>query len=120
PVLLAYASTYDALKDYILMEQNLSIKNIKFAGLISSSEILYDDTRKAMSEFFKCKVYSRYSNQENGVIGQDEDQNNVFVLNEANYIVEIFKLDEDVLASEGEVGRIVITDLYNYAMPMIR
>ena len=44
---------------------------------------------------------------------------NTFILNEANYFIEILK-ENDEPAEEGELGRIVVTDLYNYAMPMIR
>lgn len=119
-MILAYASTYDMLKDYFNKNKFSKSENSSITGIISGSEMLFDDTRRAMSEAFDCKCISRYSNQENGIIGQDDNENNVFVINEANYIVEIFKTDEDILAEEGEVGRIVITDLYNYAMPMIR
>lgn len=73
-----------------------------------------------MRDFFECECYSRYSNQENGIIGQDDIENNTFILNETNYIVEIFDFDTDVPVPEGKVGRIVITDLFNKAMPMIR
>jgi phenylacetate-CoA ligase len=82
--------------------------------------MLFDDTRDIISRAFHCPCFSRYSNQENGIIGQDNTQNNVFILNEADYLIEIFQMDEDIAAEEGEVGRIVITDLYNHAMPMIR
>lgn len=118
--ILAYASTYDALKDYFLRYGNDLVKEANIVGMISSSEMLYDETRNIMKEAFNCKVFSRYSNQENGVIGQDENNNNVFLLNEANYIVEILDFEVDMPVPDGKVGRIVITDLYNFAMPMIR
>ncbi|MHA7744963.1 hypothetical protein [Priestia aryabhattai] len=119
-MILAYASTYDALKDYFNRYGASKVGESIITGIISSSEMLFDDTRKSMSNAFNCKCISRYSNQENGIIGQDDTLNNVFLLNEANYIVEILKMSEDKPVVEGEVGRIVITDLYNYAMPMIR
>lgn len=119
-MMLAYASTYDALKDYSRRKGHSAVGSSKIHGLVSSSEMLFDDTRDAMSEAFNCRCFSRYSNQENGIIGQDDTENNTFILNEAHYIVEILKMDADELATEGQVGRIVVTDLYNYAMPMIR
>ena len=119
-MILAYASTYDALKDYF-KRHNISVAGkSNITGMVSGSEMLFDDTRETIEKVFKCRCFSRYSNQENGVIGQDEKLNNIFILNEANYLVEIFKMDENKPAAEGEVGRIIITDLYNYAMPMIR
>lgn len=40
--------------------------------------------------------------------------------NHSSYIFEILKLDSVEPAAYGEVGRIVITDLHNYAFPLIR
>jgi len=117
-LLLAYASTYDILKDFI-MRKGMAY-NCGIFGLVSISEMFFDKTRKVMAEAFKCKCVSRYSNQENGILGQDDFINNAFLLNEAHYIFEVLKTDSDTPAKTGEIGRIVITDLYNYAMPMIR
>lgn len=116
--ILGYGSTYTAIKDYI-KKYNLECFDGKITGIISGSDMLFDETRTAMENFFGCKVVSRYSNEENGVIGQDEDRNNEFLINKANYIVEICDTEGNVL-QEGSLGRIVVTDLYNYAMPMIR
>ena len=41
-------------------------------------------------------------------------------LNRANCIVEILKLESDEPVGENELGRIVVTDFTNYAMPLIR
>lgn len=53
------------------------------------------------------------------MIGQDDSVNNVFEINEASYIVEIVD-DNGEPVPDGVIGHIVVTDLYNYAMPMIR
>ncbi|MFE1242847.1 hypothetical protein ACFW35_01850 [Fictibacillus sp. NPDC058756] len=119
-MILAYASTLDAIRDYFNRRDTSKVGKSLITGIVSSSEMLFDDTRQTLSNAFNCKCISRYSNQENGVIGQDDELNNIFILNEANYIIEILKMNEDKPVGEGEVGRIVITDLYNYAMPMIR
>lgn len=118
--ILAYASTYDVLRDYFTRHGYSRAERANITGIISGSEMLFDDTRELLSKAFNCPVYSRYSNQENGVIGQDDTENNVFIINEANYIVEILDMRSDHPVCEGELGRIVITDLFNYAMPMIR
>ncbi len=117
---LAYASTYTAIKDYLARSGITKIENANVRGFISGSDMLFDQTREAISSAFgNVPVVSRYSNEENGVLGQDEGINNVFVINEANYIIEILDEDGNVLP-DGCRGRIVVTDLYNYAMPMIR
>lgn len=118
--LMAYGSTYAAMKDYIKKHNIESLSQCNICGAISGSDMLFDETRMVISGIFgNIPVVSRYSNEENGVIGQDEGINNVFVINEANYIVEICDETGKQLP-EGELGHIVVTDLYNYAMPMIR
>jgi phenylacetate-CoA ligase len=119
-MLLAYASTLDALCDYFLRKGASYESGINLSGIVSSSEILNDNTRDIVRNVFNCQCFSRYSNQENGVIGQDDVKNNVFIINEAHYLVEVLEMETDEPTAEGEIGRIVITDLYNYAMPMIR
>ena len=117
---MAYGSTYAAMKDYIKKHNIESLSQCNICGAISGSDMLFDETRMVISGIFgNIPVVSRYSNEENGVIGQDEGINNVFVINEANYIVEICDETGKQLP-EGELGHIVVTDLYNYAMPMIR
>lgn len=118
--LLAYSSTYDVLKDYFLKNGFKLIKDSNITGVVNTAEMFFDETRNTMEEVFHAKGFSRYSNQENGVIGQDEEINNVFLLNEACYITEIAHLEKDELVAEGDIGRIIITDLFNYSMPLIR
>ncbi len=119
-MILSYASTLDAFRKYFEKHGYDVVKDCKIFGIISGSEMLYDVTRESMEHAFGCKCFSRYSNEENGILGQDEVENNVFLDNRASYIVEILKFDSDEPASLGEVGRVVVTDLYNYAMPMVR
>lgn len=117
--IIGYASTFDAISR-VLCENKIDNLEIATNGIICGAEMLYDKTRQTLVQQLRCQVVSRYSNEENGILGQDDKENNVFLINEADYYIEILKLDIDEHAEEGEVGRIVVTDLYNYAMPMIR
>ena len=119
-MILSYASTLDAFCRYFEKHGTKEACECNVYGIISGSEMLKDSTREILSEAFNCKVLSRYANEENGFIGQDGIENNVFIPNRANYYIEILKFDSDKPASQGEIGRIVITDLYNMAMPMVR
>lgn len=121
PVLLmGYGSTFDAMERYLLRAGRERARDCHVYAMISSSEYIYDHTRQYLEETFHCRCASRYANEENGFLGQDRDENNVFEINGAHYIVEILKMDEDLPAEPGELGRIVITDLKNYGQPMIR
>lgn len=114
--ILGYASTLNILSSYML-EHNLFLENV--TGVISGAEALNTRTRHMTESQFKCKVVSRYSNQEMGILGQD-DMEDEFNLNLANYYFEILNFESDMHVEDGEVGRIVVTDLNNKANPLIR
>lgn len=117
--ILSYASTLERLVDYA-EKIGYEYTKGKLKCIISSSELLSEKTRKKLMNIFKCKVYSRYSNEENGILGQDTCTSKTFDLNYADYYFEFLNLENDEPAKEGELSRVVVTDLYNYAMPMIR
>lgn len=85
-----------------------------------SAETLHEYTRQELISVFNCPVLSRYSNSENGVLAHECQEYKEFHVNCASYHIEILKMDVNEQAIEGEVGRIVVTDLFNYAMPLIR
>jgi len=62
----------------------------------------------------------RYSNTENGLLGFSEPGGTAYKLDTSTFHVEILDHDRDAPAAPGDVGRIVVTDLYNRAMPFIR
>src|SRR5699024_7861156 len=63
--MLSYASTYDILRDYFKKNGFSAVENCNIHGIISTSEILFDETRRYMSEAFGSACYSRYANMEN-------------------------------------------------------
>ena len=119
--MLSYASTLYVYDKY-LIKNNKNNKNNKYKikSIISGSELLNETTRESLSKYFNCNVYSRYSNEENGLLGQDFGFDKKFWLNETNYYIEFLKVDSNFPAEPGELSRIVVTDLLNFAMPMIR
>ncbi len=117
--ILSYASTLDLVSKYML-NKKMKPKDFSVDSIISGSELLQDTTRKNLKRLFNCNIVSRYSNQENGILAQECIEHQEMHLNNTNYYIEFLKLDSDEDATEGEMARIVVTDLYNYAMPMIR
>ncbi len=75
---------------------------------------------KLKTIFMKCNVVSLYSNTENGMLALECVENKEFHVNSASYFIELLKLDSDDPVNVGEPGRIVVTDLFNHAMPLIR
>ena len=117
--ILGYVSALEQIIRYC--ENNKIIQlNGNVLGIITMSEGLSDETKIKLESLFNCLVVSRYSNLENGIIAQQLINENRFLVNSASYIVEILSTNSDQVLLDGELGRIVVTDLYNYAMPMIR
>ncbi|MDM1405485.1 phenylacetate--CoA ligase family protein [Myroides marinus] len=102
------------------IEKGYKASDFKVEGVITSSENLTPQQRDVINKAFDCKIHSRYSTEELGVIGVQYEKNGVFELNTCNYIIEVLKLEKDETVSIGEIGRIVVTDLYSNAMPLVR
>ncbi|MGF7184767.1 phenylacetate-CoA ligase [Desulfitispora alkaliphila] len=115
----AYASSLDGLSDY-LMQQGDDKSMFSIKSIISTAEALSDRTRENLQKLFGATIVSRYSNQENGILAQEMIEKDGFKINKASYFIEFLKVDSDEEASFGELARIVVTDLFNYAMPVIR
>lgn len=117
--ILSYASSLDQLSNYV-KQRNLNLTNDNVKSIIATSEHLNENTSMILSKAFGIKVISRYSNLENGILGQQCSSCNKFHLNIASYFFEILDIEKDIPAKSGEAGRIVVTDLYNYYNPLIR
>jgi phenylacetate-CoA ligase len=120
--LIGYGSTLDAIANYIYDGKVSKTYQWELVSIFSEGETLKERTRKIIADYFNCSVYDRYGNEENGTLAQEVSGNNGLGLlaNQASYYFEILKMDSDEPVEDGEIGRLVITDLFNYAFPMIR
>lgn len=116
--ILSYANTLESLSAFII-NHNIHIKH-QCASIIVGGEMLSDEAARKMNIAFRCPVFDRYSNMEMGIYAQRLHGQSLFRFNVASYYLEVLKNDCDLLAEPGEIGRIVITDLYNHAFPMLR
>jgi phenylacetate-CoA ligase len=117
---LGYASGFETLCNY-LDRIHAKPMQVKVKSIIAISENLNDYTKQSMAKYFNAPVVSRYSNWENGIIAQQKvDGSDAFDINWASFYIELLQFDKDKPAKSGELGRIIITDLFNYALPMIR
>ncbi|MFD2562445.1 CoF synthetase [Aquimarina rubra] len=117
--MLGYASSFDKICKYLDSIDSKPIDcNLK--SVIGMSERLDPLTKLSMKKYFDVDMVSRYSNAENGMIAQQPIGKEYFQINWASYYVEILSFSSDNSVEPGELGRIVITDLFNYNTPMIR
>jgi len=115
--LLGYGSALEALC------RELDAGAPAIDGLVSAvvavGEAPSDYLRAAVPRLLGRPLVARYSNTENGLIAQG-DRADAYRVNVASYAVEVLRRDSDQPAAPGELGRIVLTDLFNRAMPFIR
>lgn len=86
--------------------------------IISTSEVLTDAQRTLISETFGCPVQNEYGCGEMGPIAYSCEEGRLHVMSD-NVVLEILRSDL-THADVGEAGELVLTDLNNRAMPLIR
>ena len=116
---LAYASTYEYLIKY-MRSKNDTPDLYHTKTLFTSSEVLSLEMKQQIIDTMGCQILDRYSNEENGFLAQTGDNSDLFNVNIASFYIEVLKLTSDEPAAIGELGRIVVTDLYGFAVPLIR
>lgn len=118
-IIRGYMTSLDIITSYAV---NNNLKFESYPTFISVGEIMLKSLRDRVVNDLACQIITQYGNEENGIIGQSgiNSSGAEIVLNRASLIVEILKLNEDTPVESGEIGRVVVTDLFNYAQPMIR
>ena len=92
---------------------------LRFERINSTSTVLSDDIRDICGEVFGTRPIDQYGALETGLIAGECPWCCCYHVNAETMLVEI--LDADGRPSRpGEVGRVVLTSFYNYAMPFIR
>ena len=101
---------------------NLAIdtnRNLRIEHIISMSERVTPKQRRLAESVFGAKIIDRYSCEETGMLAlQCPHENHLHVLS-ANNLVEIVN-SEGKPCETGEIGRVLVTNLYSYAMPIMR
>jgi phenylacetate-CoA ligase len=118
-VIIGYASALAEFADYII-KHRIDTSHFSVKLVVSNSDMLSNHAKTALGDIFRCPIVNRYDNEEHGLLAHTNGHDDIFAVNTASYIVEILKIDKDVSADKGETGRIVVTDLFNRALPFIR
>lgn len=87
-------------------------------GIITTAMVLYGWQRRAIEDVFECKVTNRYGCEEVSLIACECEYHQGLHVNADGVYVEIIRNGRP--ARPGEAGAIVVTDLVNRAMPLIR
>jgi phenylacetate-CoA ligase len=93
-------------------------------GIITTAMVLHNWQRRTIEQVFGCPVFNRYGCEEVSLIACECEKHQGMHVNADNIFVEIMCPDETGSltrpARPGESGSVIVTDLTNRAMPIIR
>lgn len=116
PVLVdGYAESFNFLAQYV---SKYDIPEFRPKSIMTSAQVMPEQVRDLIQKKFGSKVFDKYGSREFSGIAYECDHQNGHHIMAESYIVEILK--DGRLAKPGETGEIVITDLNNYSVPLIR
>jgi phenylacetate-CoA ligase len=92
------------------------VDDIRFDSIITSAEVLLPENRTLIEETFRGKIFNRYGCRELSVIASECEYHTGLHVNADALIVEI----DPIADGQPGSGRVLITDLYNRSMPLIR
>lgn len=95
------------------------IGDLRPRSIISTSMMLLPMEREVIERVFECKVTDRYGCEEVGLIACECERHRGLHVNVDHLYVELVRGDGSP-AHPGEEGQVVLTDLLNEGMPLIR
>lgn len=111
--MVAYARAAVLFADYC---KEIGADDIQFDSMITTAEVLLPEQRAVLEETFRGKVFNRYGSREVSVIASECEHHTGMHVNADVLLVEL----EPVPGLKGNMGRVVVTDLFNRSMPLIR
>lgn len=115
-VLIVYPSLLDGILQYC-RKHGTRLPSLRFVR--SVGETLADRLRTETRSLFSARVVDNYSSQEVGIIAVQCPDSALYHLVSESLIVEVLDTAGKPCAP-GVVGRVVITDLHNFATPLVR
>jgi phenylacetate-CoA ligase len=114
-----YLATYSSiLKEFAITVRKRNIE-LEFDLVFSCAAVLDAETRAACRSAFGAKTADTYGAQEVGHIAAECPDCGEYHISADTSVIEILR-DNGSPAALGETGRVIVTPLYNYAMPLIR
>ena len=115
-LIIGYPNMLVALADFAVRE-NIKVPAVE--KVVTTAEPLYEFGRRKLREVFGAEVINRYGLRELGTVASQTSESGGLILFEPSYHVELLDKNGEQVAP-GELGELVITDFFNYAMPLIR
>jgi len=117
--LLTYPNNLSALLDVCAEEPKYLNAFARLKQLRTIGETLHDALRERSRRTLGVEIADLYSTQEIGVVAIECPQGGGYHAMSEGLILELLREDGQTCAP-GEIGRVVVTDLHNFATPLIR
>jgi phenylacetate-CoA ligase len=114
--LRGYASSLYLLAKYI--DENTVRLNFKLKGIFSTAEVLSINQRLLIERVFNVHVFDNYGLNDGGISAFECPLHKGMHVDFERSILQTVNDSGKVVT--GEIGKIIATSLYNYAMPFIR
>lgn len=116
---MGYTSTLAAIADELLQRDLKLTRPVQ--GVITIAETLTPNRKRLIEKFFNAPIINRYGLREFGSWSAQScrESTDRFHVNTELVVCEILRADGTACAA-GETGRVVLTDLHNFARPFIR
>ncbi|OBU85423.1 phenylacetate--CoA ligase family protein [Chromobacterium subtsugae] len=117
PVLI---STYTNAMHLIARQmEREAVKVPALRAIQGTSEPLPPIIRERLQKVFGCEVYDKYGSRETNIVAHESPCHDGMLIQVEN-VAEEFLRDDGAACQPGETGRVVLTTLNNFAMPLIR
>ena len=114
--LLSYPSNLSALARHTL-ERGIDFSFL--TGVLTFGESLSDALREELRTAWQVELTDMYSAQELGCIALQCPDTDCYHVQSECVLVEVLD-DDGIPCRPGETGRVVVTDLHNFEMPLLR
>lgn len=114
--LLTHPSVADRLARYCL-EHDIRLDRLR--EIMTISEVLRPGTREACMRAWNSPVKDAYTAREAGYIALQCPDHEVYHIQSEGALVELIN-ESGSPCKPGETGRVIVTSLHNFAMPLIR
>jgi phenylacetate-CoA ligase len=115
-LLFGYASSLFRFAQFLGQNAQYDLSFVE--AVFSTSEVLYPAQRELVAETLGCQVFNRYATRELGALACECEAHTGLHTSFENAYIELLK--DGAPAESGEAGDMVVTNLSNFGMPLIR
>jgi len=106
------------LFEFACFVMDRGIHDLPVRSVIPTAMALHPSQRQAMERNLGWEVFERYGSEETSIIASECELHRGLHVHAEGLLLEVMRGDRP--AAPGEEGELLVTDLLNYAMPLIR